>query len=126
VISSFFNDDVPTIAELRFAELYGESGGWGRGEEGDPLGEIAGTLAPRVCRGPNGSGEPFRGGVVGRDNDRSLLDTFAVYADSIGDIRPPTETVCLWLPPDLLSKVLNLDEIDEVEVTVVERDEGNE
>jgi hypothetical protein len=125
-MSSFFSDDVPIIAELRFAELYGESGGWGRAEEGDPPGETDGTLAPRVCRGPNGSGELFRGGVVGRDNDRSLLDTFAVYADSIGDARPPTDAVCLWLPPDLLSRVLNLDEIEEVEVTVVERDEGNE
>lgn len=110
--------------------------GWERDEEGEALGETDGTLAPRRWRGPDESGE-CRGDDLGETGEprEGVVVLLAVYADSIGE-APPTEAVCLWLPPaaataaaavpGLPSKVLKRDEADELEVTVVERDEGNE
>lgn len=103
-----------------------------RDEEGEAPGEIDGTLAPRRWRGGADESGECRGDDVGDTGEpRVGVVLLAVYADSIGE-APPTEAVCLWLPlaaaavPGLPSKVLKRDEADEVEVTVVERDEGNE
>jgi hypothetical protein len=123
-MSSFLSADVPTITELRFAELKGEGGGRAERGDCDPVGEMDGTLTPRMCRDP--TPEPLRGGVEGSGLDRSELEAFVVYAESIGD-APPVDDECLRPenPPQLLwsSNVLVLEELEEA---VVESDDGNE
>lgn len=46
-----------------------------------------------------------------------------MYAESMG---VPTDAVCWWDVPGRLSSELNLEDREETEVTVVERDGGNE
>jgi hypothetical protein len=135
-ISSFFSDDVPTMSELRFAELYGDGVGAGREEEGedlpDALGGMFGMLKPLICPrelSRESLGDALRGGVEGSGRDRSGFEAFAAYAESMGEVLESNDG-SLWFSgssPLLASKVLlNLEDVDDVDVTVVERDEGKE
>lgn len=128
------------IIELRLAELYGLGPG-----RGDMFGEMAGTLLPRAWpREPKGepNGDPDCEGVA---VDSGLAGSWGPevgegYPDSMGDepaprkpeVPPaPIEAECFRFSlgrPSNRSSGLSAkrDDREEVDVTVVERDEGKE